>query len=130
MGAWGPGNFENDGALDWVGDLAKAKDGWALIRSVLKSADTPSDSLGEFVLAAGECVAICRGKPPGNPPPAELAAWCAHHRSAYSEEVRVLALRAVQRVRADSELKDLWSESEDSDWDDVVADLERRLSGQ
>ena len=113
MGAWGAGTFENDGALDWVGDLCEAKDGWSLIRTTLKSDD------GELVLAAAECVAVCRGRPPAAAPPSEASVWCAHHRSGYSEEVRVLALQSVRRIRTDSELKDLW--------DEAVGDLEKRL---
>jgi hypothetical protein len=131
MGAWGPGNFENDDALDWIGDLAEAKDGWSLIRSTLSGvakaqyAEAPESS---SALAAAECVALGRGKPPGTAPPSELASWCARNRAGYSEELRVLALATVQRVRLHSELKDLWGESEETDWDDVVGDLERRLS--
>ncbi|HLY08078.1 MAG TPA: DUF4259 domain-containing protein [Planctomycetota bacterium] len=131
MGAWGPGNFENDDALDWVGDLAEAKDGWTQIRSTLSDVaktDFVEASKASSALAAAECVAIGRGKPPGTPAPAEAAGWCARNRSGYSEELRVLALRAVQRVRGHSDLKIVWSESEDTDWDDVVGDLERRLS--
>ncbi|MBV8881741.1 MAG: DUF4259 domain-containing protein [Planctomycetaceae bacterium] len=128
MGAWGPGTFENDGALDWIGDLAEVKDGWSLIRSALKSAMTPGESDGQLVLAAAECVAVCRGKPPASPPPADLSGWCARHKSGYSEELRVLALKAVQHIRGDSELKDLWDESGPEEWNDAVADLERRLS--
>ena len=131
MGAWGPGNFENDDALDWIGDLAESKDGWALVRSTLTEvaksdyADAPQSSTA---LAAAECVAIGRGRPPGTAAPSELSSWCAQHRKGYTEELRVLALRTVQRVRAGSELKVLWGESEESDWDDVVGDLERSLS--
>lgn len=130
MGAWGPGNFENDDALDWIGDLTGTKDGWAMIRAVLAEAakaDLPDVRQCCFALAAAECVAISRGKPPEKPSSA-AATWCAQNRKGPSEELRVLALKAVLRVRADSELKDLWDEGEETDWDDVVGDLERRLS--
>ena len=130
MGAWGPGSFDNDDALDWVGDLTSARDGWAMIRSVLAEAAkavVPDATQSSSALAAAECVAISRGKPPEKPYSA-AATWCAQNRKGPSEELRVLALMAVQRVRSDSELKDLWDEGEDTDWDDVVGDLERRLS--
>lgn len=131
MGAWGPGNFENDDALDWIGELAEAKDGWALVRSTLSAAaksDYPEAPDGSAALASAECVAIALGRPPGAAAPGELAAWVARHRAGCSGELRVLALRAVQRIRSHSELRALWGESEEADWDDVVADLERRLS--
>jgi hypothetical protein len=131
MGAWGPGNFENDEALDWVGDLTSSKDGWSLIRSTLSAvakADYAEAQESSNALAAAECVAIGRGKPPGTAVPAEMSSWCAQHRAGCSEELRVLALRTVQRVRVNSELKELWGVSEETDWDDVVGDLERRLS--
>ncbi|HVR83632.1 MAG TPA: DUF4259 domain-containing protein [Planctomycetota bacterium] len=132
MGAWGPGNFENDDALDWVGTLTEGKDGWALVRSTLAGvakAQFPEASEASDALAAAECVAIGRGRPPGTPPPAELASWCARNRAGCTEELRVLALRTVQRLRVHSELCELWGESQETDWDDVVGDLERRLSG-
>ena len=131
MGAWGPGNFENDDALDWVGDLTKSRTDWSLVRSTLAAvakAEYPQAPEGSCALAAAECVAVGRGKPPGTPAPADLAAWCARNRLGCTEELRVLALRTVQRIRDKSELRELWGESEDADWDDVVGDLERRLS--
>ncbi len=131
MGAWGPGNFENDDALDWVGDLMKSGTDWALVRTTLgAAAKAQYAEVTECcrALAAAECVAIGRGKPPGMPAPADLASWCARNRGGCTEELRVLALRTVQRVRVHSELQVLWGESEETDWDDVVGDLERRLS--
>jgi hypothetical protein len=131
VGAWGPGSFENDDALDWIGELADAKDGWALVRmtlTVVAKADYAEAPESSAALASAEGVAIALGKPPSVTVPGELSTWVARHRSGCSEELRVLALRTVQRVRSDSELKDLWGDSENADWDDVVGDLERRLS--
>ncbi|HZE98766.1 MAG TPA: DUF4259 domain-containing protein [Planctomycetota bacterium] len=130
MGAWGPGNFQNDDALDWVGDLTDAKDGWAVIRATL--ADVIDAEYAEApeccnALAAAECIALCRKKPPASASP-DAVSWSAAHGGELKDMDRSLALQAVQRIRKDSELKELWEESGDADWDDIVADLERRLS--
>jgi hypothetical protein len=130
MGAWGAGLFENDGALDWVGDLMDAPHGWALVRKTLSDAgqDEAEEgaSDGECILAAAECVAVARGKPAAKPNP-DLVVWCRNHPLKDAAPLAALAVKAVRWVRTSSELKDLWEESGDPEWDRVVADLERRL---
>jgi len=127
MGAWGAGLFENDGALDWVGDLMESKAGWALVRETLSRAnDAEGASEGDAVLAAAECVAVARGKP--SPKPNEdILRWCKDHPLKNSDPLAALAVKAVRWVRTSSQLKELWEESGDSEWDAVVADLEKRL---
>ena len=130
MGAWGCGLFENDGALDWVGDLMDAEHGWALVRKTLAGAGEDEGeegaSDGESILAADECVAVARGKPAAKPNN-DLVEWCRNHPLKDTAPLAALAAKAVRWVRTSSELKDLWEESGDPEWGNVVADLENRL---
>jgi hypothetical protein len=130
MGAWGAGLFENDGALDWVGDLMDREHGWALVRTTLSGVGEQEEDEsaldGESILAAAECVAVARGKPSAKPNP-DIVTWCRNHPLKDAAPLAALAVKAVAWVRTSSELKDLWEEAGDPEWDRVVADLEKRL---
>jgi hypothetical protein len=127
MGAWGAGLFENDGALDWVGELMDSEAGWALVRETLAGAnEAEGASEGDAVLAAAECVAVARGKP-SSKPNQDILQWCKNHPLKNAGPLAALAVKAVRWVRTSSELKELWEESGDTGWDAVVADLEKRL---
>jgi hypothetical protein len=45
-----------------------------------------------------------------------------------SPDLVQLALRAIDRIRSSSELRDLWEDAQ-SDWQEVVADLRQRVAG-
>ena len=132
MGAWGTGSFENDHALDWVGDLLEGD--VAIVRSALGSVANAPD--GEFLdaddcceaLVAAELVAAACGK--GDDRLAHGALdWIAAHRSELGEADRGVAARAVGRVVAGSELQELWDEGgPDEEWHASVSELLRRLS--
>jgi hypothetical protein len=129
VGAWGYGSFDNDDAMDWVGELEGA-DGTQLITDaldvVLQAEDyleSPDAAIG---LAAAEVVAALLGRPTANLPP-EVASWVAGKKPPRAALVRK-AQRAVQRVLENSELKELWAESEDADrWAQEVNGLLQRL---
>ncbi len=82
MGAWGPGNFENDAAQDWLYDFGE--NDFRLIDRTLAgvAAMIEADELDAWeaqeVLAAAECVAAAAGFPPDNPLQ-ELAEWLAEN---------------------------------------------------
>jgi hypothetical protein len=133
MGAWGPGNFENDAALDWLYDFGE--NDFRLIERTLAgvAAMVEADELDAYeaseVLAAAECVAAAVGFPPHDPPQ-ELADWLAENspmpvKPAYVE----MARQAVARVLAKSELRELWLESEEfGEWETAVTNLQSRLN--
>ena len=130
MGAWAVGHFDNDDALDWAIELAAAPDTSA-IESALRVVVERSEAYLEATeaaqaLAAAEVVATLHGT--GGPGlPADVDAWVARHRPA-DGDLAALALQAVRRVRLDSELKDLWGESDAAeDWNEAISDLEKRL---
>lgn len=130
MGAWAYGSFENDDAMDWVGELADADGTEPIMKAfdtVLKSKDyleAPEASMG---LAAAEVVAALRGKPIATLPE-EVTAWVESKTSPKTTLIEKARL-VVERILKDSELKDLWSESEDSaKWRQEVESLLQRLS--
>jgi Domain of unknown function (DUF4259) len=133
MGAWGPGVFENDDAMDYAYDLA-ASDDWSVVGNALVLvASAPADSYIEApeasaALAAAEVVAAALGAPgPGIPP--EVVDWVADHGGDVSTAVALSALRATERVAASSELAELWAEAGPEEWRASLADLQRRLAG-
>ena len=132
MGTWGPGNFANDAAQDWLYDFGE--NDFRLIDRTLAGVAgmINADELDAFeaqeVLAAAECVAAAAGFPPDDPP-AELAEWLAENgpirvRSEYVE----MARQAVARVLSRSELRELWLEGDEfGGWETAVRHLQARL---
>jgi len=60
--------------------------------------------------------------------PPQIPDWMGRFEGAPSAEMTDLARRAVERVRLNSELKDLWLEAEGlNEWSAVLRDLEARL---
>lgn len=132
MGSWGPGSFENDFAVDWVEDLVDGDD-VAKIEGTLRTitAAAPADRLSDHVsceaVAAAEFVAAARGFPSDELPQWAID-WIHVHRVPSDPGMVTLAIKALQRVAADSELKDLRSESGSlGRWTDALNELERRL---
>lgn len=130
MGAWGAGSFENDDAMDWLDELCDASDAETVRTALLTVTENaayleaPDCSIG---LAAAEIVAALKGTPSGDMP--DSAKECLPKLKMTADHDLVsLASRAVERIKTDSELKELWDESESTDeWYDVVRNLESRL---
>jgi hypothetical protein len=133
MGAWGPGNFENDAAQDWLYDFGE--NDFRLIDRTLAgvAAMIEADELDLFeaqeVLAAAECVAAAAGFPPDDPPQ-ELAEWLAENSPMpVKPEYIEMARKAVARVLAKSELRELWLEGDEfGEWETAVHNLQSRLN--
>lgn len=121
MGAWGVGPFDNDTAADWCGDLddQPARKRAHAVRQALASAANETDyldaDLAQEAVAAGALVAgYCPGGEklasaygPKEPLPLE----------ADLPALRALAIQAIDRIVADdSELAELWDESDDPSW--------------
>ncbi len=128
MSAWGSGSFENDDARDFVCDLhSKVFDD---LREVLARAAEQSEYLeapdASVAVAAAEVIAALKGAPP-EPLPCEIAKWVSKVPDA-STDLSELARQAVNRVRLNSELKDLWLEADGlNEWSAGLRDLEQRL---
>ncbi len=130
MAAWGAGNFENEDAQTWLNQLAPltADD----LKSLLSRADS-TDYLeapeSSVIVAAAEAVAALLGAPPEAAPRA-IVEWASKTKAESLPELAALAFRAVQRVRTNSELKDLWLEADGlNEWSASLRGLEARLAG-
>ena len=133
MGAWGPGNFENDTALDWLYDFGEndfrlIDRTLAGVAAMIEADELDADEASE-VLAAAECVAAASGFPPHNPPE-ELAEWLTENSPIQVKpEFVTMARQAVARVLAKSELRALWLESDEfAAWETAVTNLQSRLN--
>ena len=130
MGAWGPGSFENDDAMDWVVALAEGS-GDSVLREAFARIPFTDDGYLEapdcaIAIAAAEAVAAARGRP-NRSMPEEVTGWV-QKKPAVSTDLLGLARVAVDRIASKSELKDLWDESESADeWRTGMNDLRRRL---
>ena len=130
MGAWGPGSFGNDDAMDWLADLVDGG-GMDVVESAfhgVADAEYLEAPEASSAVAAAEVVAALACRPPAELPD-EAAEWVAAHGRPPGDRLVRQARAAVQRVRTDSELKDLWEEEGDAPnaWHAAVDDLLRRL---
>jgi len=129
VGAWGTGSFENDDAADWIGQLNNlaAAD---LSGILAQAADDPAyleAPAASTAVAAAEVVAALSGSPAAGAPPA-IAEWTQKNRQALTAELKALAVRALERVRRNSEVKDLWMEADGlNDWIAAIQDLQARI---
>ena len=132
MGAWGVGNFENDDALDFLGEIEDEGEG-AIQDIIQEVAETgPEDSLeaGEAsrALAAIEILAAANEKM-AHDFPEDLKAWLNKTNYQPEEDLYPLAQKALERIKADnSELKELWTEDGDDEWEAIVDDLYTRIT--
>lgn len=139
MGAWGYGSFENDDALDWVFELEQSRD----LSVIVSALNEIISGIGGYLdatdcanaLAAAETVAALAGRP-GPALPEEITHWVGE-RHAESPQGRLIVDKAVTRqaqhaisaVLSESELKELWEETDDLErWKVTVTDLLERLA--
>jgi hypothetical protein len=132
MGAWGADSFENDDASDWLAAFCDGPDTEltsAALSTVAEMADAdyleaPDCSAG---IAAAEIVAAQKGAP--NAGLNDEARTCLQSLESKADPGLVyLALKALERIKTNSELKELWDESENpAEWYQAVENLESRL---
>ena len=132
MGAWGTGSFENDAASDWFYLVEEAVDPGVVIMSALDDALAEAGDLeldaASTAIAAGELSASCAGEVADHLPD-HIGRWVSEHpHEPHADEIEQ-AVQAVERVRADSELRELWEEDRgpDNAWLRAVDDLLARL---
>ena len=131
MAAWGSGNFDNDDAQDWLGQLASltVEDLSPILSRAADNTDYLEAPESSVAVAAAEAVAALKGAP-AESVPREITEWVAKVKAKSGADLSDLAIRAVQRVRTNSELKDLWLEAEGlNEWSAALRDLEKRLAG-
>jgi Domain of unknown function (DUF4259) len=135
MGAWSNDAFANDDACDWAFGLEKLKD-LSLIESTL---DTVLNDSGEYVespqaceaLAAIEVIARLQGNWGERNAYTESAdKWVEKTKLQPTAALARKAHLAINRILAEnSELKELWEESEEYEaWVSSVAELKGRVN--
>jgi Domain of unknown function (DUF4259) len=131
VGAWGTGSFENDDAVDWVAGLGAITPA-DLTKILVRAADDPEYLEGPaayVAVAAGEVVAALKSAP-GAGMPVAVVEWAGKHPQALTAGLTDLAGRAMDRVRRNSELKDLWMQADGlNDWIAAIGELQARLEG-
>jgi len=137
VGSWGVASFENDAAGDWFLLVEEAPDPGAVMASAIDDVISAAGFLEVDVcceaIAAAELCACCAGQLPDRLPD-NVDGWVqANPHGPHADEVE-LAIQAVTRVREESELRDLWEDSEDcSQWlaevDHLLSRLRRSSAG-
>lgn len=136
MGAWGLKTFENDYALDWVGSLISQNKKDMVIRA-LKEIELNNEYIEapecSEALCAIEIISNIKSKDSSNLPE-ELLEWINKKRGllkksiTFSQSEIELAISTLQKIINDSELKELWQESDNyQEWISYQLNLERKL---
>jgi hypothetical protein len=127
LGAWGTGSFENDDAVAWIAGLG-AVTPEELMGILARAADAPEyleAAPARIAVAAGEVVSALNGSA-AEGAPAGILEWAGKHVG--SPELKAAAVRALDRVRRNSEVKDLWMEADGlNEWVAVMKELEGRV---
>jgi hypothetical protein len=135
MPGWGTGSFENEDAQNFLGRLNSL--GVDDLRPILARADqddyleAPESSV---TVAAAEVVAalvaVAKNETSSPATPRQIFDWISKNQAGAPPDLVDLARRAVEKVRTNSELKDLWLEAEGlNEWSAALRDLEGRLGG-
>jgi hypothetical protein len=128
---WGTASFENDPASDWFLRVEEAVEPGAVIASALDAAVGHADYLGLDAaceaIAAAELSASCAGHPPDRLPD-HVRRWVdGHPHQPHDSEVDQ-AILAVERVRAESALRELWDEDVDGRTDRWLAEIDTLIA--
>jgi hypothetical protein len=135
MGAWGHLNFENDTALDLVYEIEekgadRIKNAIEAINSREEDSFLDSDLCSE-ALAAIEYIAAAKDKA-SEDFPEDAEDWLTPANKESLLVIRNLIPKskdAIDRIQHNSELKDLWEETEDfNEWTKVLENLATRIS--
>jgi Domain of unknown function (DUF4259) len=130
MGAWGAGSFDNDDAWDWTCAFLD-EPSRRLIEMTLEAVTHASGEELEApesskAIAAAEVVAALKQAPHAQIPE-EILAVLSSGQITIDQNLVDLALTAIASVRTNSELKDLWEESDPSEWFAAISELEERI---
>ena len=131
-GAWGVGNFENDEAADWVYELERSHC-LAILLVALEPVTGAEDYLDAvdctIALGASEVIAAVNGRPSSDLP-LEVADLVGRQQISELVEAVILARQAVTNIAAESELQELFEESDEFEsWLAILSDLGNRLTG-
>jgi len=132
MGAWDNGNFGNDDAMDFVADVQNTD---SIVHAIVTISNTPineyiesSDSCN--TLAAIEYIATAMGNT-AKDFPEEALEWVSNNKLVLLQDEKLIthAHVALEKIKTNSELKELWEESGEFEaWLKVVDGLKQRIS--
>jgi Domain of unknown function (DUF4259) len=132
VGAWGTGSFQNDSANDWFYTVEEAVEPGLVIASALDEALAEAGYLeldsASAAIAGAELAASCAGQVPDDLPD-HIRRWVTEHpHQPHAAEIDQ-AIQAVERVRGESELSELWEEEQgpENSWLGAIDDLIARL---
>ena len=126
MGAWGLHFNENDDAADWLADFSDAPNWGAVAEALALDDDYVEAPEASNALAAAEIVAAAVGN--ASPRLDETIKDWASGQNDEGSAQRENAIQALKRVRDDSELCELWQESEEfEDWKKSIDETLARL---
>jgi Domain of unknown function (DUF4259) len=143
MGAWETGNFGNDDAMDFVGDITETN-GKDLILSAIQAIINNTDYIESSdcctALAAIEFIAAAKGNACDDFPE-EAEEWLSKNKlmpftkggfmgiGAKEVDVITLSSKAIEKIKTESELKELWEESgEFEEWLEILEGLKQRIA--
>ena len=133
MGAWGADSFENDDAADWIADFCDTPDQAVIVNTLsavvhLDAREYLEASDCSVGIAAAEVVAALKGAPNSNL--LESTRTCLSSLKFKADpNLIALALKTTERIKTNSELKELWDESENpEEWHQAIGNLEERLN--
>jgi len=130
MSTFGLKNFENDEAMDFLYEILD-NDKNFIVDVLKKVADYPDNEYLEVpdcqqALVASELVAAAKGSPSIDFP-SEADEWLVKNKLS-EENLSGVALKAIARIKINSELRKLWEESDEfQEWLKVINDLEDRI---
>ena len=116
MGAWGHGSFDNDDAQDFMFELVEASES-SLLEAAVTAVDVDENLEApecSIALAAAEIVAAIHLEN-FEELPEEVRAWIEEFQIEVTTEQVSAAAVAVAKIRVDSELQELWEDSEEYD---------------
>lgn len=131
MGAWGNRNFENDQAMDFVGDftdnptLENLEETLSIVIEQGEEEEYADIEEASAALAAAEILAAILTKPaPDFPQELQPALTTIKVNATLQKKAR----KAIKQVMKASELQELWAEGDDlEEWLAVQTDLLERL---
>jgi hypothetical protein len=143
MPGWGTGSFENEDTQSFLGELKSLRidDVRLLLARAADHEGYLEAKEAGIAIAAAEAIAglsASEESPRTSSLPGQILDWIGQNNligqnkaeaAAQLAELRELAQRAVERVRTNSELKDLWLQAEGlNEWSAALRDLEQRLT--
>lgn len=137
MGAWGVSNFENDDALDWFGELLESGKPNLISSTVDKICQT-DDYLESYTCSEAlvACEVVCAvvlkdysNMPDGVEQWANKKIGLFRKTKKFSQDDINNCIKAVEKIVSDSELKELWEESDHYDqWRSTQNELIKNLN--